>query len=164
MQPDLLYLWKNQFKRFCCYEDSENIKIISNQFNTYELQEKFQISLIYQFVNKFLISDEYIFLFIDKLIEHKVPISASVYGEEQYLREDEKNECYLHPSDLYAIEVPRLWRRVFNNCNYRLLNHAEQPAVQIKILQSKSTTTWHALGYTQCSGKVYVDISDKFPP
>lgn len=85
------------------------------QFNTYRLQEMLQIILVHQFVRGYLISEEYFFLYANLIIKKKIPISASVYGEDCYIREDEKFESYLHPSDIFAVNIPVFWKELFYN-------------------------------------------------
>lgn len=114
-KPGILRAWKALFKKFCVEEDSEIFEIICSQFRDYKSQEQFQIILLHQFNRGYLISEEFFFLYADLVIKDCVPLSAVIFGEERFLREDEKYESYLHPSDIFSINVPKLWKKVFYN-------------------------------------------------
>lgn len=85
------------------------------QFNTYKLQELFQIVMVHQFNSGYCISDEYLILYIHEIIQSRVPLTVNIFGEEEYLRYDEKSENYLHPSDVFMVNIPKLWKKVFYN-------------------------------------------------
>lgn len=125
--------WRRVFDIFCCDLDSDTTQILFEQFNTRDLQEKFHIALIDQFSRGFLISQEYLFLYMHKIIENNVPISANVFGDDRYLRFDEKEENYMHPSDVFSVNIPKFWKELFFNEYYfydsRFISNFIEPKV-----------------------------------
>lgn len=164
--PGILRAWKALFKKFCVEEDSEIFELICDRFRTHKAQEQFQIILLHQFKQGYLISEEYFFLYADLLIKDRVPISAEVFGEEIFLREDEKHENYLHPSDIFSVNIPKFWKRLFYNelfmyCHSFISNTYIQPQL-IKIL---NTTTRVTRGPEQLvEGSSCLESQDLRPP
>lgn len=144
-KPQILK-WREYFNIFCCYQDSEFFDLMSQQYNTYELQELLQAIIVHQFVNCYLISQDYFFLYADKIIQHRIPLVARVFGEEIYIREDEKFENFLSPSDLFSVVIPRFWKEVFYNeivqCDkYVIVNVEIKKAVCDNLLRDPTSTT-----------------------
>lgn len=163
-------MWRQRFKQFCCYQDSELLQQIMNQFNDYHLQECFQAILVHQFLQGYLISSEYQVLYANKIIEHNVPISADLFGEMFYLRCDEKDQNYLHPSDLYSVVVPRLWKEVFYNDIFmydkgKIANFSAH-VVHNSLLRDPACKATTAVQLTETSANSSVEQEglDKRPP
>lgn len=138
----ILRKWKALFKKFCVEEDSEIFDQICSQFKDYKAQEQFQIILLHQFKQGYLISEEYFFLYADLLIKDRIPISANVFGEELFLRDDERCESYLHPTDVFSVHIPKFWRKLFYN-ELTMYSHSyiTNTYIQPQMIKTLSTTT-----------------------
>lgn len=138
----ILRIWKALFKKFCVEEDSEIFESICSQFRNHKEQEQFQIILLHQFKQGYLISEEYFFLYAALIIENKVPLSANVFGEEVFLRDDEKYESYLHPSDIFSVNIPKFWKRLFYNELFFYNNgYITNTYIQPQLIKILNTTT-----------------------
>lgn len=139
-------LWKDQFKRFCVEESSEIMELIMNTYKTLESLEKVQIILAHQFKRKYLISDEYLMLYIQRIIDNKIPLTASIYGEENFIREDERYEEYLHPNDIMSVNIPKFWKNLFYN---ELLFHSNSYVTNVYL--AKRAVLDRVIGRTRCT-------------
>lgn len=164
--PGILRSWKALFKKFCVEEDSEIFESICAQFRTHEAQEQFQVILLHQFKQGYLISEEYFFLYADLLIKDQIPISANVFGEEVFLRKDEKFESYLHPSDIFSVNIPKFWKRLFYNELFMYSkSFITNTYIQPRLVKILNTTTRVMRGPEQLvDGSSRLEETDLRPP